>query len=77
MMGTGLSVLIAGGAWAEPSLERGTYLVEGPMACGNCHTPAGEAGLEMSGLLAGRLVEQNEQFTAVAANLTPASRVAD
>ena len=28
-------------ASAEPSLERGTYLVEGPAACGNCHTPQG------------------------------------
>ena len=26
---------------AEPSVERGEYLVRGPAACGSCHTPVG------------------------------------
>ncbi|EYD76534.1 class I diheme cytochrome c [Rubellimicrobium mesophilum DSM 19309] len=76
-LGMALLALAAGGVRAEPSLERGTYLVEGPMACGNCHTPFGEAGLDMTRALAGRVVEQNDRFTAIAPNITPGGRVAD
>lgn len=61
---------------AEPTLERGAYLVEGPAACGNCHTPMGPAGPLMDMALGGRVVEQSEAFTAVAANITPGGRVA-
>lgn len=72
-----LAALIAGSAAAEPSLDRGAYLVEGPAACGNCHSPQDMngpiAGLEYGGML----VEQNEMFTAVAPNISPASRVAE
>lgn len=66
---------IAGLAQAEPSVERGEYLVQGPMGCGNCHTPFGPNGLDMAKDLSGRLVEKNEMFTAIAANITPAGRV--
>lgn len=62
---------------AEPSLERGTYLVEGPAACGNCHTPKGPDGPLPDMYLAGMLVEKNDAFTAIASNITPGSRVAD
>src|SRR5436190_12590564 len=31
----------AGAAAAETPLERGKYLVEGILTCGNCHTPRG------------------------------------
>jgi mono/diheme cytochrome c family protein len=72
----GLAVLQAGPVLAEPSLERGTYLVEGPGACGNCHTPMGPTGPVMEQALGGRLVEQNEAFTAIASNITPGGRVA-
>jgi len=64
-------------AMAEPSLERGTYLVEGPAACGNCHTPKGPDGPLPDMYLAGMLVEKNDAFTAIASNITPGSRVAD
>ena len=64
-------------ALAEPSLERGTYLVEGPAACGNCHTPQGPEGPIAAMYLGGMMVEKNEMFTAIAANITPGSRVAD
>lgn len=69
--------LAAGALAAEPSLERGTYLVEGPAACGNCHTPVGATGPVMDMMLGGRVVEQSDAFTAVAANITPGGRVAD
>ena len=60
---------------AETPVERGEYLVRGPMGCGNCHTPLGPDGPVAGQELAGRLVEKNEQFTAIAANITPAGRV--
>ncbi|MCX7299323.1 MAG: cytochrome C [Rhodobacterales bacterium] len=72
----GFAVLQAGAVLAEPSLERGTYLVEGPSACGNCHTPLGPTGPVMEQALGGRVVEQSEAFTAIASNITPGGRVA-
>ena len=77
VLGTGLLALAAGAAWAEPSLERGTYLVEGPMGCGNCHTPMGPTGEIAGQELSGRLVEQTDLFTAIAPNITPAGEVAE
>ena len=67
----------ASAASAEVSVARGEYLVRGPAGCGNCHTPMGPEGFIMDQELAGRLVEENPAFTAIGANLTPASRIAD
>ncbi|WP_235829742.1 cytochrome c [Frigidibacter oleivorans] len=61
---------------AEPSLERGEYLVRGPAGCGNCHTPLGPEGPVPGMELAGRLVEQSAMMTAYAPNLTPAGAAA-
>jgi mono/diheme cytochrome c family protein len=79
LAGTALAALLisGSGAWAEPSLARGEYLVRGPAGCGNCHTPMGAEGPVMDLELTGRLVEDNEAFRAVAPNLTPASRIAE
>jgi mono/diheme cytochrome c family protein len=69
-----VAVLLWGGsARAETPLERGRYLVEGPAACGNCHTPKGPDGLPIAGMnLAGnQVVENNPAFRAIGANLTP------
>lgn len=66
----------AGSALAEASLERGTYLVQGPMGCGNCHTPIGPQGPVMDQDLTGRVVEDSEAFRAVAPNITPAGEIA-
>ena len=63
--------------FAEPSLERGEYLVRGPAACGNCHTPMGPNGPDMANELGGFMVEKNPAFEAWAVNITPGSRVAD
>ena len=63
-------------AGATPLIERGEYLVAGPAGCGNCHTPFGPDGLDMTQDLGGRLVEENPMFTAYAPNITPASRIA-
>lgn len=73
----GYLVLVAGNAVAESTLDRGEYLVRGIAGCGNCHTPIGPQGFIMGQELAGRLVEKNEAFTAIAPNITPGSRIAD
>ncbi len=64
-------------ALAEPTVERGQYLVEGPGGCGNCHTPLGPDGPIWDANLSGRFVEETPMFTAIAPNITPASRVVD
>ncbi|WP_171209364.1 MULTISPECIES: c-type cytochrome [unclassified Ruegeria] len=74
---TAASVLLPLSAFAEPSVERGEYLVRGPAACGNCHTPQGPNGPDMSNELGGMMVEKNEMMEAWAVNITPGSRVAD
>lgn len=68
---------IAAPALAEVSVARGAYLVQGPMGCGNCHTPMGPDGFIEDQELAGRLVDANEAFTAIAPNITPAGLVGD
>lgn len=69
--------LAAGSTSAAPSAERGDYLVNSIAGCGNCHTPFGAAGLDMSKALGGRLVEESEAYTAIAPNITPAGRIKD
>ncbi|MEI4492186.1 cytochrome c [Mameliella alba] len=77
LTGLCLALAMAGAtAYAEPSLDRGRYLVEGPAGCGNCHTPMGPQGPVMDQNLAGRLVDKNPAFTAIAPNITPAGAVA-
>lgn len=71
------TAMLAGNAQAAPSVERGDYLVNTIAGCGNCHTPLGPNGPEMDKALSGRLVEQNEQFTAIAPNITPGGEVKD
>jgi len=50
---TALACAIAGTAYAETPVERGSYLVNTIMTCGNCHSPKGPpaavAGKEFSG----------------------------
>lgn len=62
--------------FAETPVERGEYLVRGPMGCGNCHTPLGPEGPVAGQELAGRLVDDNPAFTAYAPNITPGGQVA-
>ena len=55
----------AGIAQAQTPVERGKYLVESIAGCGNCHTPQGPNGPDMSRALSGGppIVEGN-LFTA-------------
>jgi mono/diheme cytochrome c family protein len=66
----------AGLAVAEPSVERGAYLVQGPMGCGNCHTPQGPDGPVPGMDLAGMKVIELPELTAISANITPGGEVA-
>jgi mono/diheme cytochrome c family protein len=62
-----------GSAAAETLVDRGSYLVNTIMACGNCHTPktpAGEAMTEKE-LSGGGLSFNTPVFTGPAANITP------
>jgi mono/diheme cytochrome c family protein len=53
-------------------LERGKYLMEGVVACGNCHMARGDKGqpLPEKGL-SGGMVFDEPPFKAIAANITP------
>jgi mono/diheme cytochrome c family protein len=61
-----------GSASAETPLERGRYLVNSIMACGNCHTPKNAVGEPIADKeLAGGLSFSPPPFTATASNITP------
>jgi mono/diheme cytochrome c family protein len=67
---------VAGAEAAETPLERGEYLVRGPMSCGNCHTPQGPEGPDMAMELAGgQVVIDDPMMKAVSANITPAGPI--
>ena len=68
----GLFVLAASAAAsAESRLERGRYLMQSIVACGNCHTPQGPNGPLPGMELAGGLAFEEKVFTAYASNITP------
>ena len=57
---------------AETVLDRGTYLMHGIVACGNCHTPKGPDGRALTDQeLSGGVVFDAPVFRAVAPNITP------
>lgn len=56
---------------AETPLERGRYLMQSIVACGNCHTPQGPNGPVAGMELAGGLRFEEPPFSAVASNITP------
>jgi mono/diheme cytochrome c family protein len=60
-------------ATAQPDMERGKYLVEGILTCGNCHTPRGPGGvLDTKRLHAGGpQVWDTPEFLARPSNITP------
>jgi len=68
------TIFLAAPAAAQDSdlIARGEYLVTGPAGCGNCHSPMGPQGFIAGQELSGRVVEDNDAFTAIAPNITPA-----
>ncbi len=66
-------ILASPNAKAEDSLlERGAYLVNGIVACGNCHTPKGSDGHALADQeLSGRFMADLPGIHAMAPNITP------
>jgi mono/diheme cytochrome c family protein len=60
-------------AFAQGKIERGSYLVNTIMACGNCHTPRGADGKPVTDrfLAGGGLTLATPAFTVTASNITP------
>ena len=70
------ALLVSAPGWdagAETPVERGSYLVRGIVACGNCHTPHTAEGTVPGEELAGALNAEEAAFTAYAGNITPDS----
>jgi mono/diheme cytochrome c family protein len=65
-----VSCLLSLGAQAQTPVERGAYLVNSIVACGNCHTPMGPKGPLPGMELAGGTVFDEKPFTAYASNIT-------
>ncbi|WP_193140205.1 MULTISPECIES: c-type cytochrome [unclassified Meridianimarinicoccus] len=65
-------ILPVSGVMAETAVERGAYLVEGPAACGNCHT----APMPGAPAYGGAAIPEHG-FVAQAPNITPAGRIAN
>ena len=69
-----LLISSAGATWPQnlALLERGKYLMEGVVACGNCHFARGDKGQPLfeKGLSGGMLFNE-PPFKAEAANITP------
>jgi mono/diheme cytochrome c family protein len=66
------AIAITGQASAQSPVERGSYLVNTIMACGNCHTPKDAAGAPiMERELGGGVSFTVPPFNATASNITP------
>jgi mono/diheme cytochrome c family protein len=69
---TAAACLAAGSATAQIPVERGKYLVESIMGCGNCHTPVGPNGPILDKALSGGPpIGEGNAFTAIPSNITP------
>lgn len=71
----GISILscAAAMAWAQTPIERGRYLVEGILTCGNCHSPRGPGGvIDTTKLHAGGpQTWDTHAYTVKGTNITP------
>jgi mono/diheme cytochrome c family protein len=69
---TALLLTSAAAAQDKALLERGTYLMNSIVACGNCHVQRGEKGQPLPDRgLSGGMVFDEEPFKAYAPNITP------
>ena len=57
-------------AFAQSPVQRGEYLVNSILNCGNCHTPHGPAGAEKP-FAGGNLFDESPAFKVYSTNLTP------
>lgn len=72
-LGCMAAIALAASALAQTPIERGSYLVNGLLTCGNCHTPRGPGGVwDMSKQLSGGPQTWDEvTFKVKGANVTP------
>lgn len=61
----------SGNAAAQSSVERGNYLVNTVLTCGNCHTPKGPGGDVAEKAFSGFLQFDEPPFKVTASNITP------
>jgi len=68
-----VSIAVISLAQAQGSIERGRYLVEGILTCGNCHSPRGPGGvIDAARLYSGGPQTWDEpSFTVKGSNITP------
>ena len=67
-----VATAVDGVAKSEPMVERGSYLVNTIMACGDCHTPRDADGNLISDKpFSGGLTFNTPAFVATARNITP------
>ena len=73
LFGIAAAVTVTGTALAQSPLERGSYLVNSILTCGNCHTPRGPGGVfNMEKQLSGGPQTWDEPtFRVKGANITP------
>ena len=67
----GLLALASTAAMAETPVERGGYLVDTIMTCGNCHTPKGPPAAIAGKDFSGGLTFDEPAFKVTAPNITP------
>ena len=65
------AMVIAGAASAETPVERGSYLVNTIMTCGNCHSPKGPPAAVEGKDFSGGLRFDEPPFDVTAPNITP------
>jgi mono/diheme cytochrome c family protein len=66
-----VALMMPTAASAETAFERGDYLVNSILACGNCHTPMGPNGPETAKTLAGGTPFEAPPFSVFSSNITP------
>ena len=72
LLACALACVLLTGARAETAIERGNYLVNTIMACGNCHSPRDSEGRIIADeALSGGLTFDTPAFLATAPNITP------
>jgi mono/diheme cytochrome c family protein len=62
---------VTGGAVAQPAVQRGSYLVNTIMTCGNCHSPKGPPAAVAGKDFSGGLRFDEPPFDVTAPNITP------
>ena len=65
------AMVVGGAAYADTPVERGSYLVNTIMTCGNCHSPKGPPNVVAGKDFSGGLRFNEPPFDVTAPNITP------